>query len=214
MLLIVAIVLPASAKAESEAFLTVALNSGSVYDHGVNTILVQTNDADGNKLTTIGKIVEYLFGTAKDYNYFFTFIVEKDANGNWRVTKTNDAASIGRPHNVQTEREVPEGGFLIGIQGESDEFAGAADIVVGDHVILAGVDLDDLSTCAPGEQLTNASAAFYHDDGTAEPAPAESEATGDESGTATPETGDSFMIFMIAAVIAAAGVTTVIKIRR
>ncbi|HPE96123.1 MAG TPA: hypothetical protein PLT66_08675, partial [Bacillota bacterium] len=94
-LLIVAIALPCSAKAESEAFLTTALNSGSIYAQQQNTILVRTDDGTGTKLTTISKILGYLFGTEKDYNYFYTFVVEKDGSGKWRVTQANNTLALG-----------------------------------------------------------------------------------------------------------------------
>lgn len=216
-LMVFACLIPACAKAESDAFLTSAIHSGAIYAQQMNTILVRTTDDNGNVLKTIGELTGYLFGTAKDYNYFYTFVVEKQGD-NWRVTAANNTLALGA-ENAQKDREVPEGGFIIGVQGTSEFIGTSKEIVVGDYVVLTGVDLEELSAFANGQDFTSAaSVAFYHDDGTPDEeskAPVEeSKAPAEESKTDNAETGDGFVLYVLAALIACAGVTVAVKSRK
>ena len=126
-----------------------AIKTFAGYASGDVSILVRQGDK---------KTIEAL--TTKDYNAYALIIC--DANGKVQAL---DLRGPGRPAGVKGDAEIPEGGFIIGINRDvagyplenvSEAFT-AKNIEVGSRIKLFGVDLVALATTAAGTALTNAS---------------------------------------------------------
>ena len=244
LVMVFACVLPAAAAPEETAFVTVPVYSGATYANGYHTVLPRTTDGT-NTYITIADITGYLIANdttvgdtegGKDYNYFYTVTVEEASAGVYKVTAV-DFDGLGRDPAQQNASftgagrrgyyEVPENGFIFGFNAnDTANVDTVKTIVVGDYVVLTGVDLDELAIAEPRvsgndnpaeDILQGATITFYHDDGTGDVSePSESvtdESTTDDS-TGTPETGDSVLVYAMIALIACAGAVVAVKVRK
>ncbi|HBL83662.1 MAG: hypothetical protein A2Y17_09020 [Clostridiales bacterium GWF2_38_85] len=201
-----------------ESYFSGNIVSANQYLGGEITILTRAETNDGI-LTKIADTSGHFLAVdgGKDYNYFVLLVCAPDENDDYRITETY--FTLGRPDGIKADVEIPENGFIIGINGErTDDVAAVKDIaVVGDYVTLTGVDLGEIEIADSFiASLSGASFTIAHDDGTI---PAESvvesatESTTESSVAETPDTGDSFAIFAIIAILALSGAAVVSKAR-
>lgn len=210
------------AKPEGTSYQTGTFDSANQYLNDEVTILTRAVTDEGT-LSTIATASEYFLKSAggKDYNYFGILVCEPADDGYYKVISTD--FTTGRPDGVKSDVEIPEDGFILAINATKTELFAKVQTsaVVGDFVKISGVDISNLELEeATVAELTGASWELFHDDGTVEESEEESvaeseaaESIEETSKPKTPDTGDTSAVFVIASVIALAGVVVAKKVR-
>ncbi len=110
-----------------------------------STLFVRITKEDGTVLSTLQDVAAYIrgieVGDQTDYNYYYVITVDADDV----VTGTYYVLGRDNEGGLKGEIEIPEGGYAIGLNAGSSYAAEFQEFVVGDSVVLYGVDLDELA---------------------------------------------------------------------
>ncbi len=113
------------------------------YIHDAYFVILAGDNMTVGELTTLG------IGAEKDMNYFAVAVV--DAYD--RITELH--LTLGRPAGVKTDVVCPEGGYIIGLNGNKEGYKIFESVQVGDEIDLYNIDVEEFRGVEGNQKLEN-----------------------------------------------------------
>ncbi len=115
------------------------------YKHDSFHCIIAGDNLTVNDLTALGNN-----GAGKDMNYFYIIVVDADG------VVADSWFDLGRPNAVKSDVVCPAGGYIIGFNGNKENYAELAKIEKGAKITLYNVDVEALRGVAGNVTVENA----------------------------------------------------------